>query len=157
MSDIFYLDLYRRPSKEGGTEGELFINGSKTREFWTIEDQSRELEKYTLDVAELLKHKVPGATCIPAGEYEIEYTMSTRFGVMMPLIKNVPGYSGVRIHWGNSSKDLEGCIAVGMTNKHLDDDWIETSKVAYGKLVDILVPIFNKKQPVKIRIHPSAI
>jgi hypothetical protein len=153
---MFYLDVRRHATKDGGTEGELYINNSDVMSYWTIEDQDRNLEKYVSDIPELLKHKVAGKTCIPAGEYEVVYTMSNRFKVMMPLIKDVPGFSGVRIHWGNSSEDLEGCIAVGMSNSRIDDDWIENSKIAYEKLMKTLIPIFNSGETVKIRIHSSA-
>ena len=49
--------------------------------------------------------KIPGRTAIPAGKYQIEITESIRFNRLMPIIKDVPGFSGVRIHSGNTAED----------------------------------------------------
>jgi hypothetical protein len=69
---------------------------------------------YTLEdvVRDPGEPKVPGKTAIPAGHYALELSMSTRFKRIMPLLLNVPGFSGVRIHGGNTAEDTEGCLIV---------------------------------------------
>lgn len=93
------LLLKRRPSADGVTLGELFVDG--VRRCFTLEDAVR------------LGPKIAHETAIPAGRYRVGITPSQRFGRMLPILLDVPGFTGVRIHPGNTKEDTSGCILVG--------------------------------------------
>lgn len=97
------LELIRHTRGETWTAGRLSIDGRPFCD--TLEDTVRTLRSPV--------DKVPGKTAIPAGEYRVSVTHSPRFGRELPLLENVPYFSGVRIHAGNSDRDTEGCILVG--------------------------------------------
>lgn len=79
--------------------------------------------------------KVDGETAIPRGEYNILITFSNRFQQLMPQIMDVPGFSGVRIHPGNTNIDTHGCLLVGTFRK---TDFVGNSRAAYSKLVELI-------------------
>lgn len=62
---------------------------------------------------DLSKCKVAGRTCIPEGNYNIEMTYSPRFKRDLPLLVDVPFFTGVRIHNGNNADHSEGCLLPG--------------------------------------------
>jgi hypothetical protein len=88
-------------------------------------------ECYTLEDIERLGPKLLGETAIPTGWYKVVITMSPRFKRLLPLLVNVPGFDGIRIHPGNDADDTHGCLLVGQTK---DGDTIGNSKAAFNQL-----------------------
>ena len=108
------IKLVRIAFKETYTIGKLYVDGVYFCD--TIEDKDRGLDD-SMTVREILNKKVKGETAIPTGHYNIEITYSPKYKRMMPLLIGVKGYSGIRIHSGNTSKDTEGCLLVGKNTK----------------------------------------
>lgn len=94
---------------EKSTISRLLIDGQF--ECYTLEDVDRGL-KQSMSEAQIAELKVQNETAIPEGTYNVEITFSPHFGKNMPLLDNVPGYEGVRIHSGNFPSDTEGCLLV---------------------------------------------
>ena len=61
----------------------------------------------------LPRMKVKGKTAIPSGRYPVVAWNSPRFGRLLPLIQNVPDFSGILMHAGNDTDDTEGCPLLG--------------------------------------------
>ena len=125
------------------TEGKWFTDG--VFECYTVEDTDRKME-------EDLTVKVNGKTAIPRGRYEVVLSMSNRFKKVLPEILNVPGFTGIRVHSGNSSIDTEGCIILGSVNTKSDDDWVGGSKDALTKVMAKLEAAKNNNEKVYIEI-----
>ena len=53
-----------------------------------------------------------GKGCIPKGWYRVDVTMSPKFKRLMPLLRMVPGFEGIRIHAGLDERNTTGCICV---------------------------------------------
>ena len=104
------LTLIRIANRPTYCIGKLYIDGVYFCD--TIEDTDRGL-KDEMTEEEILKKKVKGETAIPTGIYPVTITYSPKYKKNMPLISNVKGYSGIRIHSGNTSKNTEGCLIVG--------------------------------------------
>ena len=124
------------------TIGELSVNNNYICD--TLEDKVR-----------VDGEKVYAKTAIPTGTYTLVLSYSNRFKKVMPEILNVPNFSGIRIHCGNSSKDTEGCLLVGKWDGKTEN-WISDSKSSYNKLYPLLEEAFNKKENITITIKDIA-
>ena len=96
--------------------GEMTVDG--IFECFTLEDLERPV-------------KIKGETAIPKGTYKVIINESNRFKRQLPLLLNVPGFEGVRIHSGNTNHDTEGCILVGQTR---NKEYVGRSRKAFDKL-----------------------
>lgn len=92
------LNLKRKILSKVSSIGELSINGKFF--CYTLEDLSRDLYQ-TSTIEEINFKKVFGQTAIPYGKYNVIITYSNRFKRELPLLENVPGFEGIRIHSGN--------------------------------------------------------
>lgn len=142
------VTIDRAWKRDGYTISRLYVNG----ELFgcnTLEDTDRGLRQ-DMALDEIKKIKVYGETAIPSGSYECVYTYSTRFKKMLPLLLNVPGFDGIRIHSGNSAKDTLGCILVGKNDKK---GWISNSRFWTDKLIQTMKTAWDRKEKVTIKIQ----
>jgi len=132
------LVLQREPSTAACTIGRLTVDGDWY--CWTLEDVVRNGPKQ------------PGETAIPPGTYRVEVTHSPRFGTRLPLLYDVPGFAGVRIHPGNSAADTEGCILVGQTKGM---NAILRSRAAFAPLLAKLEAAQARNEPITIEVRAA--
>lgn len=114
------MKLIRFKKTNSCTFGKLYIDDKFL--CYTLEDIVREVK---------IKHQ----TAIPAGTYQVVINYSIRFKKMMPLLINVPNFTGVRIHAGNTAASTSGCILVG---EELSEESLVRSKETFSKLYDVL-------------------
>lgn len=104
------LTLKRIVRKATYTIGKLYIDGKYYCD--TLEDKDRELDQ-RMSLTQIRAIKVMHETAIPAGKYKVIVNMSPSKRRMLPRLQNVPGFSGILIHRGNTARDSSGCILVG--------------------------------------------
>ena len=138
------LELFRNKSNAACTIGELFIDGE--HECYTLEDIVREQDGVPVEL-----WKIKGQTAIPAGTYVVTLTMSARFGRVMPLLNNVDGYTGIRMHPGNTAADTDGCIETGLQVAD-DQESILQSRIAFEHVLERLYAADERGEEITISV-----
>ena len=127
------LTVVRHQFGTDATNGMLFING--IFECYTLEDQYQAV-------------KVMHETCIPEGTYDIKFRKTGGFHAKyseryknahygMLHIQDVPNFTYILIHTGNTDEHTSGCLIVGETQQDLEvskDGFVGSSTVAYKKM-----------------------
>ena len=92
-----YYKLIRKPADGRSVRGRLFlVTESRFEEVLTPICDTLENQDYL----------------IPALIYHVAVTKSPKFNRLLPVIEQVPGRSGIRIHRGTHPKHSKGCILV---------------------------------------------
>lgn len=131
------LTLIRDTFTDESTTGQLLVDG--VFECFVLEDRVRPKGV-----------KVYGKTAIPYGTYEIVVTKSVRFKRFLPLLLNVPNFSGIRIHAGNKSVDTEGCLLPGTKRAR---NVVYESRKAFDRLFARIKAAKAKGETVTIEIR----
>lgn len=126
------LKIKRLYYKEEYTIGKLYIDGIYFCD--TLEDKDRGLTDKD-NISTIKAKKVFGQTAIPKGNYKVIMSYSPRFQRVLPLLLNVKGFEGIRIHSGNTAKDTNGCILVG---KNDVKGMVTNSKDTLNNLLSLL-------------------
>lgn len=130
------LEVKRVAKQSTYTIGKLFIDGEYFCD--TLEDVCRGLTQ-DMTEAQIAQIKVKGQTAIPSGTYKVDITFSQKFKKYLPILENVKGFEGIRIHSGNDSDDTEGCLLVG---KNKAKGQVLESRDTFNKLMS---KIWNNK------------
>lgn len=118
------VKIKRIAFKDSYTIGRITVDGLFISD--SIEDKVRVLNS--------IEDKVYGETAIPAGTYKADIYFSKKFGYKVIRLFDVPYFSGILIHRGNSSKDSLGCIIAC----YVDDktkNWGRNPTIALNKLI----------------------
>lgn len=70
------------------------------------------------------KDNAPGVSCIPIGSYPASRYHSPHLDHDVLLLSGVPGRQSIEVHFGNYTRQIEGCILVGDSIRYLDSDTI---------------------------------
>lgn len=141
------LHLYRFASTNDATFGALYMG--RTFLCFTLEDEYR-------------AEKVVGETRIPTGCYQIarvyQSGMLNRMKAAwyrkdwIPTLLDVPGFTHIRIHPGNTDKHTDGCIMPAYT-AYAETMSTSDSRRAFMDLIEIMEPFFEQGEEVWITIE----
>ena len=146
------LEVIRFNKGEDSTNGILFdITDERKFLCYTLEDESRE-------------KKVYGETCIPEGEYCINFRReggyhakySKRFDeIHMGMLEvcDVPNFKYILIHCGNTDEDTAGCLLLGDSQENNNikkNGFIGSSTQAYKRVYPQIAEALKEEEEVTI-------
>jgi hypothetical protein len=135
------IELVRSTFGPNTSTGDLYADG--VWQCFTLEDRVRPAGV-----------KVKGETAIPEGVYRLIVTPSPRFKRRLPLLTDVPGFDGIRIHPGNSHKDTEGCILVGEgVNQFSDEPMLTKSVSAFNRLFEMIEEALEAGEQITVSVR----
>lgn len=130
------LTLVRRWFGPSKTIGKLYVNGRFR--YFVLEDLVRRTGE-----------KVPGQTAIPYGRYPVSVSVSPRLGRRLPLIEDVPGFTGIRAHAGIDEAWTEGCVLI---SRRISGGKLVLDREAEGELTDLIDNALSNGEKVTLKV-----
>ena len=146
------LEVLRISSQQDSTSGLLFdITNERKFLCYTLEDEYRD-------------DKVMGETRIPAGTYRLSLRewggfherYARRFRDMhkgMLWVRDVPDFTNILIHCGNTDEHTSGCLLIGQTqtnNRASPDGFVGRSTEAYVNVYPMVADALEAREEVTI-------
>ncbi|MDR2651175.1 MAG: DUF5675 family protein, partial [Prevotellaceae bacterium] len=114
----------------------------------TLEDTDRGLTQ-AMPLEEIKQKKIPHETAIPTGVYKVIANLSPAKKRILPRLLDVPGFSGILIHRGNTKNDSSGCI---LTGENRVKGKVINSTLYEQRLVAIITEAQQRGEEIKIII-----
>ena len=152
------ITLKRIYCKGAFTLGALQIQTESNNDFRTSKYFCDTLEPHAIDWRR--EEKIAGKTAIPTGRYRVVMSYSKTYKRRMPYLLNVPHFTGIMIHTGNSVDDTRGCILVGKavrpqkseeenpTGKATVIGRLTDSRITFNKLYEIIKEAMKKGEEI---------
>lgn len=130
MPKLLLLTLQRKSQSPTATTGVLsaaitgFDGEQLSKPVYTLEDTVRASGV-----------KVAGETAISPGLYELRLTFSPHFGRFLPELIDVPMFTDIRLHGGNTVADTKGCPLMGLG---MDGEKIWNCRPAEDMIIELM-------------------
>lgn len=141
---MLQITVTRHSPRPGYTIGRMDINGTKFCD--TLEDTDRGLAA-DMPLAQIQSIKVYGRTAIPKGTYKVSIQSWSRNKI---YIHDVPGFTSVFIHAGNTPDDTLGCILVGHNTAK---GRLTDSRPCHLRLIQLCQEAIRQGEPIRITIQ----
>ncbi len=143
---MLQITVTRHSPRPGYTIGRMDINGTKFSD--TLEDTDRGLTQ-DMQLDEIKRIKVYGKTAIPKGTYKVSVQYWQKHKIYVPFIHDVPGFTSILIHSGNTPEDTLGCILVG---ENTIKGRLTNSRPYMTRLTKLCQEAIRRGEPIRITI-----
>ena len=143
---MLQITVTRHSPRPDYTIGRMDINGTKFSD--TLEDTDRGLTS-DMSLDEIKRIKVYGKTAIPKGTYKVSVQYWQKHKIYVPFIHDVPGFTSILIHSGNTPDDTLGCILVG---ENTVKGRLTNSRPYMTRLTKLCQEAIRRGEPIRITI-----
>ena len=111
-----YYKLIRQPADGKAVRGTLYQTEHR------YSGSAGEYKEYLTPICDTLEN---ADYLVPALVYKVQISRSPKFRRLLPLLEQVPGRTGIRIHRGSKPEHSKGCILVSSADEQrLTDRWL---------------------------------